>query len=135
MICVLANFRLAFVSSNWRDFLITSPLTIDKEVNEYNKKMIETKDNIINTLKEKYKTVKEMFGYKDEEDIKREENEKNCKELEDNIKKPKSRSLKENNPEGDQLVKEINKNNEKMEEDKSPQFKPVWKSTDSNLKK
>lgn len=114
--------------------IIKNKLEIDKEVNEYNEKMIETKDNIINILKEKYKTVKEMFGYKDEEDIKREENEKNCKELENNIKIPKSRSLKENNPEGDQLVKEINENNEKTEEDNSPQLKPV-RTTDSEWKK
>ena len=54
--------------------------------------------------------------------------------VEDNIKKPKSRSLKENNPEGDQLVKEINENNEKTEEDNSPQLKPV-RTTDSEWKK
>lgn len=56
-------------------------------------------------------------------------------EKETEIKKFNPKSFRENNPEGDKLVKEMKKNNEKMEEDKSPQFKPVWKSTDSNLKK
>lgn len=77
---------------------------IQSKINEKNTEEIEKKKTIIDTLKDKYKYVKNLFEYKDEEDIKIEEKQKYYKDLNKDLNIPQK--IEDNKEEDKKVIVE-----------------------------